>query len=236
MRWCIELASLRRLTTPLIAQPTPYSVFSGGQNIIAIILLFQFCEVEKSSYSPLVLSSICIFKHILLRKKELKEKNIDCNCERCSDGSEAETGWFWQCDADYGTGVDHIRLVKQTDTSRYGSLACSCGGLVNPHQQGGFSLWQASSYFHNFSSSFNIKIRTRFFGVTTLTNFIPPPVSKWLQVFLHFIIVQINDRDALEMCQLRRRKVFRYLMMLVDIMRIKQNQNENLFLNFEGRS
>jgi len=47
---------------------------------------------------------------ILWRKKELKEKNIDCNCERCSDGSEAETG--------------------------YGSLACSCGGLVNPHQQG----------------------------------------------------------------------------------------------------
>ena len=27
------------------------------------------------------------------RRKELNDKKIDCSCERCSDGSEAETGF-----------------------------------------------------------------------------------------------------------------------------------------------
>ena len=32
---------------------------------------------------------------VLFRREELKTKGIDCDCERCSDGSEAGTGWFW---------------------------------------------------------------------------------------------------------------------------------------------
>ena len=46
-------------------------------------------------------SYICTIVHcsvdipVLFRREELKTKGIDCDCERCSDGSEAGTGWFW---------------------------------------------------------------------------------------------------------------------------------------------
>ena len=68
------LVSLRLLRMPLIVQSTHFSATSGGKKTI----FFSNFEVEK--------------KLVHLRKRELDEKKIECNCERCSDGTEAGTG------------------------------------------------------------------------------------------------------------------------------------------------
>ena len=68
------LARLRLLRTPPIVQSTPFNATSGGQN----------CHQHEFHI---------ITSPFLLRRKELDDKKIDCSCERCSDGSEAETGF-----------------------------------------------------------------------------------------------------------------------------------------------
>lgn len=71
-------------------------------------VVYRACQTQ-----PLENASYCAVDPLqcnLWRREGLKTKGIDCDCERCSDGSEAGTG--------------------------FGSLACTCGGLVSPCSPG----------------------------------------------------------------------------------------------------